>query len=103
MNRRPIAVVTVITLPHLHPDAVRIEVECRHSMTGLTSIPGPMLALTRERMITAAAFEHESRCGLCSTEEAHLRCDQRVREMTDRAWDELLVAAQRRYDRGVRN
>ena len=103
MNRRPIAVVTVITLPHLHPDAVRIEVECRHSMTGLTSIPGPMLALTRPQMITAATFEHESLCGECDTEDAHEQGDQRIRAMTDRAWDELLVAAQRRYDAGRRN
>ena len=104
MTRRPTAKVRVIRMPHLHPDAVRIEVECRYSTTGLTSIPGPMLALTRPQMITAAVFAHEARChGECDTEAAHAQGDRRVREETDRAWDELLIAAQRRYDASRRN
>jgi hypothetical protein len=45
VSRRPVAAVTVLKLPHLHPDAIRVEIECRYSMTGLTSIPGPMFAL----------------------------------------------------------
>jgi hypothetical protein len=103
MTRRPIASVRVLTLPHLHPDAVRVEVDCRFSTTGLTSIPGPMLALTRPQMITAAVFEHEARCGDCDTEAAHRQGDRRVREMTDRAWNDLLVEAGRRYAHGRRN
>ena len=103
MTYRPIAVVTVIALPHLHPDSVRIEIECKWSTTGLTSIPGPMLALTRQQLITSAVFEHEARCGECDTEDAHEQGDREIREQTDRAWNELLIAAQRRYDaeRGV--
>ena len=103
MRRRLTATVRVMDMPHLHRDAIRIEIACSYARTGLTSIPGPMLALTREQMITAAAFEHESRCGRCSTEAAHRQGDRAVREMTDRAWDELLMAAQRRYDEGGRN
>jgi hypothetical protein len=103
MTRRPIAEVRILEQPHLHPEAVRVEIECRYSATGLTSIPGPMLALTRPQMITAAVFEHESLCGECDTEAAHQQGDQRVREQTDRDWEALLVAAQRRYDEGVRN
>ena len=95
---KPIAAVTVIPMPHVHPDAVRVEVECRSSATGLTSIPGPMLALTRPQMITAAVFEHEARCGDCDTSAAHRQGDQVVREMTDRAWNGFLVTVQQRYD-----
>jgi hypothetical protein len=29
MTRRSVAEVKVIRLPHLHPDALRIEIECR--------------------------------------------------------------------------
>jgi hypothetical protein len=103
MMRRPIAEVRVIRRPDLYPDAVRIEIDCTYSTTGLTSIPGPMLALPREQMVTAACFEHEARCGDCDTEAAHRQGDQRVREQTDRAWDALLVTAQRRYDCGRPN
>ena len=103
MSRRPSATVTVLTLPHLHPDAIRIEIECRWGTTGLTSFPGPSIALTRAQLVTAATFEHEARCGRCDTEPAHERGDRATREMTDRAWDELVAAAGRRYAEGVRN
>jgi hypothetical protein len=86
---RPIAEVRVLRMPHLHPDAVRVVVDCRYSTTGLTVLPGPMLALSREQLIASAVLEHEALCGSCDTEQA-----------TDRAWNELLVAAQRRYDSG---
>jgi hypothetical protein len=103
VSRRPIAIVTVLKQPHIAPDAVRIEIECPASCTGLTSIPGPAFALTRAQMVTAATFEHESRCGECSTEVAHAQGDQQVKAMTDRAWDDLLAAAGRRYVEGRRN
>ena len=48
---RPSPVVTVIALQHLHPDAVRVELKCNWSTTGLTSLPGPLLALTRQQLI----------------------------------------------------
>ena len=97
MSCRPIAGVRVIRMPDLHPSAVRIEIDCRHSTTGLTQVPGLMLALTRDQMITAATFEHEVRCGRCDTEEAHEQGDRQAREMTDRAWEKLYGAAARRY------
>ena len=103
MSRRPVAHVRVLTLARVHPEAVRVEVGCAHGTTGLTQVPGPMLALTRAQMVTAAVYAHEERCGRCSTAEAHTRGDPQVREMTDRAWDELLAAAQRRYDASRRN
>jgi hypothetical protein len=96
--RRPIAEVRVVRMSHLHPDAVRVVVDCRHVTTGLTALPGPMLALTREQLITSAVLEHEALCGNCDTEQAHVRGDPGMREATDRAWDELLIGAQRRYD-----
>jgi hypothetical protein len=98
MSRRPIAQVRVLEQPHLHPEAVRVEVDCRYSTTGLTALPGPMLALTREQLITSAVLEHEALCGSCDTEQAHRQGDPHTREMIDRAWNELLIAAQRRYD-----
>ena len=103
MSARPIAYVRIRTLVHGSPGAVRVEVGCRYETTGLTQMPGPMLALTREQMVTAAVYAHEERCGLCDTEPAHGKGDRRVRAMTERAWDELLAAAQRRYAASVRN
>lgn len=103
MTRRPIAEVRVIRMPHLAAGCIRVEIECSRSCTGLTSFPGPALSLTRPMMVTMATFEHEARCGQCSTDEAHRQGDQQVREMTDRAWDELLTAAQQRYDAVHRN
>ena len=97
MKRRRIAEVKILQRPGLHPGAIRVEVECGRSATGLTQVPGLMQALTLEQMVTAAVFEHESRCGRCSTTEAHGRGDRRARELTDRAWERLLGAALRRY------
>jgi len=93
MIRRPVAHVRVLKLRRVHPEAVRVEVGCKHGTTGLTQVPGPMLALTRAQMVTAAVFEHEVRCGVCDTESAHARGDQQVRAMTDRVWDELMATS----------
>ena len=98
MSHRPGAAVHIIALPHLHPEAIRVEIECRYSATGLTSIPGPLFALTREQLITSAVFEHEARCGECDTEVAHERGDREIRVQTERAWNDFLVTVQRRYD-----
>ena len=62
--------------------------------------PGRLPALTRPQLVTAAVFEHEAVCGACDAEAAHGLGDPHARELTDRAWHELLVAAQRRYDEG---
>jgi len=98
MSRQPIAAVRIIRMPHLHPDAIRVEVDCRYITTGLTALPGPILALSREQLVTSAVFEHEAVCGSCDTEEAHRQGDPRMREATNVAWDELLIGVQRRYD-----
>jgi hypothetical protein len=103
MTSRSIATVTVVERPQLHPDAIRVEIECLFGISSLTRLPGLMQALTVEQMITAAVFEHESKCGRCDTEAAHLQGDRQVREITDRAWHELLVTAQRRHDASRRN
>lgn len=67
MMRRPSATVRVIRLPHLHPEAVRVEVDCRFSTTGITSIPAGPIKLTRAQLVTFATAEHEARCGRCCT------------------------------------
>jgi hypothetical protein len=103
LSRQPIATVRVLTLPHIAPDAVRIEIDCRYSTTGLTSVPGPAFSLTRPQMITAAVFEHEARCIDCDTSEAHEQGDQAIREATECAWNEVRAAFGRRYADGVRN
>jgi hypothetical protein len=90
-------------MPHLAAGCIRVEVECPASTTGLTQVPGLMQALTMEQMVTAAVYAHEERCGFCDTEPAHAQGDRQVREQTDRAWDELLAAAQQRYDTAHRN
>ncbi len=86
MTRRPSATVRVLTRPDLGPGAVRIEVDCRYSTTGLTSIPAGAVKLTRPALITSAVFEHESRCGECSTEDAHRQGDPAIRAETERLW-----------------
>jgi hypothetical protein len=103
MKHRAIARVIVMKMPRLHPEAIRVEIDCRYSTTGLTSFPGPVFALTRGQLITSAVFEHEARCGRCSTDHAHQQGDRQIREMTDRAWKDLLDAAGRRYAEARKN
>ena len=52
VSRQPSASVIVKRLPHIAPDAIRIEIDCRYSTTGLTSIPGRAYEMTREQLIT---------------------------------------------------
>lgn len=103
MTRRPLAQVRVLKLPHLHPDALRIEVECPVGVTGLTHVPGGAIDLDVLMLTTMAIYEHEARCGECSTEEVHWEGDQQVRAMTDRAWAAHQQAQVRRYVHGRRN
>jgi hypothetical protein len=103
MSRRPIAEVRVMKVPHVHPDALRIEIDCKYSTTGLTSIPRPHHALTKAQMITAAVFEHEARCGDCVTSDAHRQGDGAIREQTERVWNQVKQAMARRYAESVRN
>ena len=60
MSAWPTATVRLMTLRHVYLDAVRIEIECRYGTTGLTSVHGSRLTLTRPRMVLAAVFEHEA-------------------------------------------
>jgi hypothetical protein len=94
MSRRLIASVRVLELPHLHPDAIRIEVDCGRSTTGLTGVPGP-LDLETPALITGAVFIHEQRCG-CDTTEAYRRGDAALREMMEHAWRHIQAFATRR-------
>jgi hypothetical protein len=103
MTRRPQATVRILTLPHLHPDAVRIEIDCRYSTTGLTSVPGPRGTITKPKMVTAAVFEHEARCGDCDTSEAHAQGDQKIRAMADEAWGFITAEVARLHVAGRRN
>ena len=103
MKRRPQATVLVLKLPHIDAEAVRIEVDCRYSTTGLTSISGPLMPMTRPQMITAAVYAHEERCGDCDTSAAHEQGDPSVRQAAEVAWSDLLVPAGRRYAEGRRN
>jgi hypothetical protein len=102
VSRPAIATVTVLTLPHISPDATRVEIECRYSTTGLTSIPGPF-ALPVPALITAAVFEHESRCGECDTSEAHAEGNRALRQETERVYAAVQQRRQRRYADGRRN
>jgi hypothetical protein len=102
-RRAPMAAVRVLLLPQIAPDAIRIEVDCRYSTTGMTSVPSDGFPMTRRQLITAAIFEHEQRCGQCDTTEAHKRGDQLVRTATDRAWNDVQAAVLRRRTQDRRN
>ena len=102
MSRRPIANVRVITMPQLGEGAVRIEVECSGSTTGLTSVPGP-LELPTPALITAACFAHEEKCGECDASEAHAQGQVGLREWTEEAWARATAESVRRHFHGRRN
>lgn len=89
-------------MPHLHPEAVRIEVDCSRSTTGLTSVPG-RLDLPTPALITAACFEHEARCGSCDTADAHAQGHAELREWTEQAWARMTAESVRRHFHGRRN
>ena len=104
MSRRPAATVRVLTLPNLHPDAVRVEVECRYSTTGMTQVPAPRgPELPTPALITAACFEHEARCGDCDTSEAHAQGHAELRAWTEEAWVRMAAESVRRHFHGRRN
>lgn len=102
MKHRPTAEVRVIRMPHLGEGAVRIEVDCKHSTTGLTSIPGPF-ELPTPTLITAACFEHESRCGDCDISAAHAEGAEGLRQETERVYAAFQQRRRRRYAEGRRN
>jgi hypothetical protein len=103
MNRRPLATVRVLRRPDLAPDAVRVEIDCRYSRTGLTSIPSEALRLTVPMLVTSACYLHEERCNRCDTTEAHALGDQRVRDWTEAMWPVMQDTRIRRHMTGRRN
>lgn len=103
MKRQPQANVTVLRQPHIAPDAVRVEIGCRHSTTGLTSIPGPRAPMTKAELVTAATLEHEARCGECDTTAAHDQGDQHIRAHVDQLQGALQAEMAQQYARGRRN
>jgi hypothetical protein len=104
ISRRRLAEIRVIRMPYLHPDAVRIEVDCRFSTTGITQLPAPGgLELPTPALITAATFEHEARCGECDTAEAHAQGARELREETERAYEAMRERRLRYYAHGRRN
>jgi len=98
MSRWPVAQVRLLTLPQLHPEAIRVEVDCCYSTTGITQVPAPGgLELPTPALITAACFEHEARCGRCDTAEAHRQEHAELREWTEEAWSRMQAERGRRY------
>ena len=103
MSRRPLAIVRVLHRPDLAEGCVRVEVDCKLSTTGITSIPSERVALPVPALITAACFEHEVQCGRCDVSEAHAEGSRALREETERIWAAHREARARRYLEGVRN
>jgi hypothetical protein len=103
MTRRPLAQVRILRQLHLSPDAVRVEIDCRYSTTGLTSIPSEALRLTVPMLVTQATYLHEERCGDCDTSEAHQRGDRRVRDHVEQIAATMQAKAAERYAAGRRN
>jgi hypothetical protein len=104
MSDRPITQVRVLKQPHLHPEAIRVEVDCCHSTTGITQVPAPGgLELPTPALITAACFEHEARCGECDTSEAHAQGHAELREWTEEVWARVTAGSVRRHFHGRRN
>jgi hypothetical protein len=103
MSRQPMVSVRILQRPDLGPDALRIEVECRHSTTGLTSLGRDRIGLTVPMLVTSACFAREGRCGRCDTSQAHERGDQQIRTVTENAWNAAQAERARRYIAGRRN
>jgi hypothetical protein len=104
MSRRTTAHIRILKLPHLHPDAIRIEVDCSASTTGITHIPGGSIDMDVPMLITFAAYEHEERCDAgCDTSQAHARGDQRAREYVERLKANVSAELIRRRDASRRN
>jgi hypothetical protein len=103
VSRRPIASVRVLQRPDLGEDCLRIEVDCRYSTTGITSIPSERVGLPVPALITAACFEHEARCGRCDASEVHAAGNRALREETERIWTARCQARTRRYTEEAMN
>ncbi len=85
----PRARLRIHSRPDLAPGAIRYEVDCWYSTTGLTHLPSPVLPMTDEMLILAAGYAHEQRCGQYDVSDVLSRGDQQSRELTERMWAEL--------------
>src|SRR5688572_7546821 len=103
MKRRPPATVRVLTLPVLHPDAVRVEIECPASTTGMTMVPSAVLQFTTAQLVTGATLEHEARCGDCDTRAAHEQGDSGWRHAAEEAVAQIVASARGRSVAARRN
>jgi len=104
MRRRPVATVRILKLPHIDTGAIRIEVDCRYSTTGITHLPGDAIDMDTPTLTTFAVYEHEERCdGDCDTSQAHARGSQEAREHVERMKAAMQVQAARGYAHERRN
>ena len=87
--KQPRATLRILRRPDLAPGAIRFEVDCRYSTTGLSSIPSPVLPMTDEMLILAAGYAHEERCGECDVSDVLDRGDQQARAATEELWPKV--------------
>jgi hypothetical protein len=95
--------VRVLQRPDLAEGCLRIEVDCRYSTTGLTSIGRDRIGLTVPMLVTSAVFAHEEKCGQCDTSAAHEQGDREIRTVTENAWREAQDMLAKRYAASRRN
>jgi hypothetical protein len=103
MRRRPIATVRILKVPQFARDAVQVEIECRFSTAGLTSVAAERIGLTVLMLVTSAVYAHEECCGACDMAQAHERGDQAIRAATDEAWEDVQAELGRCYVAERRN
>ena len=103
MTCRPRATVRVIMQPDLAKSAYRVEVDCKYSTTGITSLPGEPIDLGVRGTVTFAVYAHEERCGECDTSEAHARGDQTIREHVEQIAATVQAKMAERYAASRRN
>ena len=78
----------VLLLPDIAEGAVRVEVECPASMTGITQIPAPGCSeLAVASMTNILAYRHQEECGCCDLADVHAVGDRELRDMVERAAD----------------
>ena len=102
-TKTPRATLRILRRPDLRPGAVRFEVDCSYSTTGLTHLPAPGIDLTDGVLILAAAYEHESRSGASDLSDVLERGDQRLRRVVDEEWPRVEAALLERAMLGRRN
>ncbi len=82
----PRAEFRVLSLPDVGEGAVRVEVECPASRTGITQIPAPGCPeLAVESMATIVAYRHGEECGGCDLADVHAAGDRALRYLVERA------------------